>query len=279
MSYSPAEIMENYTEIGKKKAEGSAPRMFALALAAGMVIGFAAFAASVASYAVENPSIARVISGLLFPFGLGIVMLLGMELFTGNCMAFISIWSEKARVFGVLRNLAVVYVGNMLGSVPLAAVVAFSGQMGRNDGALAVYAIRAAAAKCQLDAHSAVILGFLCNILVCLGVLCAMSAKDTIGCVAGAYIPVALFVIGGFEHSVANMYSIPAGIFAMIRHPDIVAAYGLDVSALSWRNFFIVNLLPVTIGNILGGAGIATLLWACHCHRNERKDIYVLKSE
>jgi formate/nitrite transporter FocA (FNT family) len=109
-------------------------------------------------------------------------------------------------------------------------------------------------------------LGVLCNVLVCLGVLCSLSAKDTTGRILGAYLPVAFFVICGFEHSIANMYYIPAGLFA-----TNVPAYaakameaGVDVTALTWGNFFLSNLLPVTVGNILGGAGLGVLFWKCY---------------
>jgi formate/nitrite transporter len=230
------------------------------------MIGFGAMAANTASHAIENLSLIRLTSGLLFPFGLGMIMLLGAELFTGNCMIFISVLAGKTILRNMLKNWFCVYFGNMLGSVLLAWGIVASGQLNLNDGMLALYTIKVATGKCGISLGSAIISGTFCNILVCLGVLCSLSAKDTIGKILGAYIPVVFFVIGGFEHSVANMYYIPTGILAMkiSKFATMAVGAGLDISRLGWGNFFFVNLLPVTIGNIIGGAGIAVLLWLCH---------------
>ena len=147
----------------------------------------------------------------------------------------------------------------------LAASCVYAGQLDYSDGGLAVYTVKTAAAKCALAFGPALLLGVLCNLLVCLGVLCSLSAKDTTGRILGAYLPVAFFVICGFEHSVANMYYVPAGLFAM--NVPIYAAKaaeaGVGVTALTWGNFLLGNLLPVTFGNILGGTGLGVLLWWC----------------
>lgn len=119
---------------------------------------------------------------------------------------------------------------------------------------------------CSLQFGPGVVLGILCNIMVCLGVLCSLTAKDTSGRILGAYIPVTFFIIGGFEHCIANMYYIPAGIFAMAnpQYADLAAEAGLNTDIISWGNIALSNLIPVTIGNIIGGAGIAILLWYGH---------------
>jgi formate/nitrite transporter len=233
------------------------------------MIGFGAAVSNTACHAIGNQSLARVAGGLLFPFGLGMVMLTGAELFTGNCMMVISLLDGETNLSKTLKNWFCVYLGNMTGGILLAIGVAASGQLNLGDGALALYTIKVAAAKCNLTFGPAVLLGIFCNILVCLGVLCSLSAKDTSGRILGAYIPVAFFVICGFEHSVANMYYIPAGIFALNISDYAAAAIetGLSVSALGWGNFLKANLLPVTVGNIIGGAGIAALLWYCHARK------------
>jgi formate/nitrite transporter len=267
--FSAPEIMQNYVDIGKKKAESPAYKIILLGIVAGFMIGFGAMVSNTASHAITNPSVARVISGLLFPFGLGMVMLMGVELFTGNCMIFISYLAGKATIPGVLRNWVYVYLGNMIGGLLLAFGIVACGQLDLNGGALALHTIKVAAGKCGILFTPAVIMGIFCNILVCLGVLCSLAARDATGRILGAYIPVVFFIIGGFEHSVANMYYIPAGIMAanVPKYSALAVSAGLDTSAVSWGNFFLTNLVPVTIGNIIGGAGIAAILWFCHARK------------
>ncbi|MDR1378753.1 MAG: formate/nitrite transporter family protein [Synergistaceae bacterium] len=262
----PVEIITDYAEIGAKKAASPTGKLFLLGILAGFLIGMGAAVTNTAAHAIVNVSVARVISGLLFPFGLGVVMLIGAELFTGNCMIPISLLEGRSTIKGMLRNWVIVYLGNFVGAVLLAASCAYSGQMNYSDGGLSVYTIKVAAAKCAVGFIPAMLLGVLCNVLVCLGVLCSLSARDSAGRVLGAYIPVVFFVICGFEHSVANMYYIPAGLFAM----DVpvyaakVSGAGVDVAALTWGKFFMSNLLPVTVGNVLGGVGLGALLWKCY---------------
>ena len=261
--FTPSEITQNYSASGKAKAESPADRLFISAIMAGLFIAFAAATANTAAHSVINVSAARIISGLLFPFGLGMVILLGAELFTGNCLISISVMNRETTIGKMMRNWFFVYMGNYVGAVALAAGCVFFGQLDYSDGGLALYTIRVATVKCSISFPQGIIMGFFCNLLVCAGVLCSLSAKDTIGRIAGAYIPVAFFVICGFEHSIANMYYIPAGLLAMrIReYAEIAAAAGVNTDALTWANFFLRNLLPVTLGNILGGVFIGWALW------------------
>jgi formate/nitrite transporter len=258
--------MRNYAELGAKKAESAALKLFSLGIAAGVIIGFGGATANAASHALANPSAARIVPALLFAFCLGMIMLTGSELFTGNCMIVISVAARRTNMAGMLRNWLYVYAGNLTGGLLLAWGIAASGCLDYNGGALAVHTIKTAASKCALPFSQAVLLGVFCNIMVCVGVLCSLTAKDTFGRIAGAYLPVAFFVICGFEHSIANMYYIPAGLFA--RGVEVYARMavdaGLALGALSWGNFFLRSLLPVTVGNILGGAGTGLLFWFCH---------------
>ena len=198
-----------------------------------------------------------------------VVILTGAELFTGNCLISISVLERKASLGGMLRSWGLVYLGNFGGALALAAACAFCGQLDYSGGALAVYTVKTAAAKCALPCGNAVVLGVLCNILVCAGVMCSLCAKDVSGRAVGAFVPVCVFVLCGFEHCVANMYYVPAGIFAISvpRYARLTLEAGVDVSALTWGSFLLHNLLPVTLGNILGGAGLGALLWACHGKR------------
>ena len=134
------------------------------------------------------------------------------------------------------------------------------------DGLLGAYTIKVAAAKCALPFQNALVLGVFCNLLVCLGVLMAMAAKDNTGKILSAYLPIAFFVLCGFEHCVANMYYISAGLMAKTvpAYAQQAAAMGVDLSVLTVPNFLLKNLLPVTIGNILGGAVLAWLMWFVH---------------
>ncbi len=263
---SPAEVVAAYAGTGEKKCALPFLRAFLLAVLAGALIAFAGAATNTAAHSAEGVGTVRLICGLLFPFGLGIVILTGSELFTGNCLIAISVAEKTATLAGMLRNWCIVYLGNLVGSVAVAAGCAFTGQLDYSNGGLALFTMKLAAGKCALSFGNAVVLGFFCNVLVCLGVLCAMTAKDTSGKILGAYLPVALFVLCGFEHSVANMFYIPAGLFArsVPAYAALAAEAGLDLTALTWGNFFLRNLLPVTLGNILGGAGVGLLLWKGH---------------
>lgn len=270
----PAEIIASYRDIGVKKTSSPTYRLILLGILAGFLVGFASVATNTAVYALENDSAAKVTAGLIFPFTLGIIMLVGAELFTGNTMLILSVLEKKTSLVLMLRNWLLVYSGNFLGSVLLAAMCNNTGQFSRSNGLLAAYTIKVAASKCSLSFSSAVIMGILCNLLVCLGVLCSLSAKDTTGRILGAYIPVSFFVMGGFEHCVANMYYIPAGLFAL-QNPSYAQkalGMGIDVSNLTWGNFFAANLLPVTIGNIIGGMSLVIILWLCHLKNNSAKD-------
>ena len=264
--FSPAEITKNYADTGKVKSDRSVGKTLILAVLAGFLISFGAAVSNTAAFAIENVSAARVISGLLFPFGLAMVILTGAELFTGNCLIVISVLNKTVTAVKMFRNWFFVYAGNFIGALLLAAGCAFFGQLDYSGGGLALHTVRIAAAKCSLPFLNALVLGIFCNMLVCLGVICSLSAKDTAGRILGAFIPVSFFVICGFEHSIANMYYVPAGIFALQipKYMQIVTGAGLDISSLSISNFLIYNLFPVTLGNIIGGIIIGAAMWICY---------------
>lgn len=256
---SPGEFVCNYTTIGMGKSRAPWTKLLLLSVLAGFYIGMGAMTATTASFGLPSLSVARLVCGMLFPFGLILVIFTGAELFTGNCMITISVLEGGCTWREMLRNLILVYLGNLIGAVALAAAWVYSGQPELASGALGAAAVKTAAAKCALPFGQAVILGVLCNILVCAGVMCALCAKSAAGRAVGAFVPVAFFVICGFEHCVANMYYIPAGLLALGNNPEL--ADGLNVSALTWGNFLAHNLLPVTLGNLLGGYGFGWLIW------------------
>lgn len=264
--FTPAELTQNYSRAGMVKAEKPMYKLLLMAILAGFFIAFGAAVASTGAHSIDNVSVARIISGLLFPFGLGMVMLLGAELFTGNTLISISVLNGDTTILKMLRNWGIVYLGNFAGAMLLAAGCAWFGQLDYSAAGLAAYTIKLAAAKCAMPFLNALVMGILCNILVCTGVLCSLSAKDTMGRIMGAYIPVAFFVICGFEHCVANMYYVSAGIFAMQvpEYAALAAEMGISTIGLTWGNFFMNNLLPATLGNILGGVGVGVAMWVCN---------------
>lgn len=263
---SPAEITQKYAGIGAAKAKRSTVLLILLGILAGALIALGSAATNTAVYGIQEVWTARMICGLLFPFGLGMVVIMGAELFTGNCLIAISVLDRRCTVGQMARSLVIVYLANLVGSLLVAAGCAWFGQLNYSGGALAVYTMKVAAGKCALPFQNAVVLGFLCNFLVCLGVLMALAAKDVPGKIMGAFLPVAYFVLCGFEHCVANMYYIPAGLMAKAvpSYAQLAAESGLDLSALTVSNFVVKNLVPVTIGNILGGVFLGWLMWFCH---------------
>ncbi|MDR0311823.1 MAG: formate/nitrite transporter family protein [Acidobacteriota bacterium] len=267
---SPAEAMELYIGIGAKKTLRSSASLIVLGVLAGFLIGMSGVAAATVSYAIENPSLARLVSGMVFPFGLGIVLMTGAELWTGNSMMTVCVAAGRAKCRGMFRNWACVYAGNFAGAAALAAACAFAGQFDYGGGPLAVHTIQLAAFKCDMNFVSALILGFLCNILVCIAVIGGTAARDVIGRVAAVFLPISFFVIGGLEHCEANMYLISAGRFARLvpGYEAAALAAGVDLAPLTWGRFLYGNLLPVTLGNLLGGMAIAFLLWRCHGERS-----------
>lgn len=262
----PTEITEAYAQAGAQKGNFAFQKLVYLGLLAGILIAFGCAATNTAVYGIAQPWIGRTVCGLLFPFGLAMVIAMGGELFTGNCLMVISAFEHRCSMTKVLRNWVIVYFANMIGSVAIAALCAFFGQMNYSDGQLAVYTMSVAANKCALPFVNAVVSGFFCNFLVCLGVLMAFYAKDAVGKILGPFLPVCYFVLSGFEHCVANMYYIPAGLFAKMvpSYAALAAEAGVNLSALSWFRFFAGNLLPVTMGNILGGIAISFIMWRCY---------------
>jgi formate/nitrite transporter len=238
-----------------------------LAVLAGMLIAFGAAVASVGAAGMPNAFAGKVISGLLFPFGLGIIMLLGADLFTGNCMMPASVILGKLTPGAMVRHWVISYLGNFAGAVVVAAACVFVSIIDMGDGALVRSAVDTAASKAVPVGFAGIagrfIKGIFCNVLVCAGVLCSMSARNTTGKILGAYLPVAFFVILGFEHSVANMYYIPVGLMAagVQRYQGII---GTAPEGLTWFSFIMYNLLPVTLGNMVGGTALGMIMVSSH---------------
>jgi formate/nitrite transporter len=267
--FNPQEVTANYAAVGAAKANFPMGKMLLLGILSGLIIGFAAAVSNTAAHGIADVGLARLVMGLIFPFGLGMVVVAGAELFTGNCLIPISVLEGKTSLAGMLKNWVFVYIGNFTGGLLVALGCVFFGQLNYSANALAAFTVRVAAAKCTLPFAAALVSGFFCNFLVCLGVFLALASKDVPGRFMGTYMPVAFFVICGFEHSVANMYYIPAGLLAMgvPAYAAKAAEWGINTAALTWGNFFAANLLPVTLGNIAGGGAFACMMWFCHLYK------------
>jgi formate/nitrite transporter len=259
----PQEMAEKAEAVGIRKAAMPALPMFALAVLAGAFIGLGAmFATTVYAGSSTLPyGVARLLMGLSFCLGLILVVVAGAELFTGNNLIVMA-WADGKVTFGALmRNWLIVYLGNFVGSLGTAGLVYLSGQYNSGSGAVGETALKIALAKCSLGFPQAVALGILCNALVCLAVWLTFSARSVTDKILAIVFPISAFVAAGFEHSVANMYFIPFGLFIQAFDPTFVTAHKLDLAKLTWNAFFLNNLLPVTLGNILGGAGLVALMY------------------
>ncbi len=239
----PARSVEMISEAGAVKTRRFCVKTFILAIFAGMFIAFGAFASQAASVDFGGK---KLVGALVFPAGLFMVVLTGAELFTGNNMLVVSLLDGKATAKGIIKNLSVVYAGNFVGSVAIAFMTVYGGAYSMFGSELAKAAVSAAQGKVSLSPFEAAVKGVLCNILVCVAIWISYAAEDVIGKMAALYLPVMLFVASGFEHSVANMFFIPAGIFASKK-------YGIPADSLTWGAFALKNLLPVTVGNMIGG--------------------------
>lgn len=260
------EIAENYLTLGQKKAQAPLGRLLILSMLAGAFIAMAGIASTTAACTVENPSLGKVLSACLFPGGLAMVILAGSELFTGNCLLVIPLLHGEIHLRELLRSWILVYLGNFAGSLLVAAVCVFSHQPDLFSGRLAASILSTAAAKCSLSFGDAFLRGVACNFLVCMAVWLAMGAKSAGGKLAALYFPVLFFVLCGFEHSIANMYYIGAGLFA-----QRIPAYADPARAVTLRGLLLGNLLPVTLGNIVGGVAVGVAFWGCWLRRAEEK--------
>jgi len=256
----PAEIAAKAEEVGVKKANLPWHQTLVLSVLAGAFIALGALfsTTTVAGAAALPYGVARLLAGLTFCLGLILVVLAGAELFTGNNLIVMAYLNRKLTAPRVLRNWALVYVGNLVGAVATAALVYLSGQYGFGGGSVGLAALAIGTAKCSLGAIPAFFLGVLCNALVCLAVWLTMGARTAGDKLLVILFPIAAFVAAGFEHSVANMYFLPLALFIKSDGAFLAAAgkTAADFGALTWAQAVLGNLLPVTLGNIVGGAGL-----------------------
>ena len=267
MVLSPAELVCATIAAGEKKAGLGWRKQVLLGILAGAFIAFASAASNMAAFHLlgqpETYGLGKCLAGAIFPVGLILVVVAGGELFTGNTLIGVAAAEGRVRLGALLRNWVFVYAGNFTGSVLIAHMTYASGLLACGAGELGGVTIKIASYKTSLDFIPAFYLGIMCNWLVCLAVWMAWAARDMTGKLFAVYFPIWLFITSGFEHCVANMYYVPAGIFAKA-DPLLAAASGLSPQALEglgWGAFLANNLLPVTLGNIVGGLGFVGMAY------------------
>jgi formate/nitrite transporter len=197
----------------------------------------------------------KALAGVVFGTGLMLVVLAGGELFTGNTLMLAAVLDQKITVSKMLRNWLIVYAGNFLGSLLIAYMMVNSGLLGSGAAMLGAVTVKIAVYKVNLSFLQAFYLGIMCNWLVCLAVWISAGAETMAGKIFSIFFPIWLFITSGFEHSVANMYYIPAGILAK-SNETFAQLSGLSqeaLNSLTWGSFAVHNLIPVTLGNIVGG--------------------------
>lgn len=257
--YSPPEIGLRTIETCINKVNISSINQLLLGFLAGAFIAFAAEGSNMAAFNLlvkpETYGLGKSLAGCVFGTGLMMVLIAGGELFTGNTLIFFSVLEGKIKLTKMLKNWFFVYIGNFIGSVFIAYMIAKSGLLNSGLNTLGALTIKIASYKVELPFISAFYLGIMCNWLVCLAVWMSYAAKDITGKIAAVFFPIWLFVTSGFEHSIANMYYVPAGIFAKTNIDWVEASHisSEQLTNLNWDKFLINNLIPVTLGNIVGG--------------------------
>lgn len=260
--YTQSEIVENAINDYTHKANYSFMKVVIYGLLAGMFIAIGAQGSLLAIHNIADPGVAKTVAGVVFPVGLMLVVIIGGQLFTGNCLLFMAGWDKKVTWSKVAKNLTIVWVANIIGAIFIAAMCYFSGQFDFNHGALGAYTIKNAVAKANVEPFPGFLSGILCNILVAGAILVGGCAKDAVGKIFGIFFPIFVFVISGFEHCIANAYYLPAGLLAARNSEYVEIAketYHLtaeQINSLTVSNAFFHNIVPVTIGNIVGGGVI-----------------------
>jgi formate transporter len=261
-AYSPAEIKEAVEKVGVKKANLPFQASFMLAVVAGGSIGLGALYYTIVA---SDPSLGfattRVVGGLVFSLGLALVLVGGAELFTGNNLIVMAWASGKVSTKAMLRNWVIVYFGNLVGALGLVVLVFFSHHLDMNGGRIGLSILNTAVAKIQPDTVTLFFKGVLCNLLVCLAVWLAYAGRSVTDKIVALILPVSAFIAAGFEHCVANMYFLPLA-WLLARTGNVPADFDASIITIPG---IIHNLVPVTLGNIVGGAGlVGAVYWAIY---------------
>lgn len=270
----PAEMALKMEATGVTKANGNIWSISLLGILAGFFIGLGAMFATLATTDIQiGFGLSKLVGGIVFSLGLILVVVAGAELFTGNALMVGSRASGKIRLAQLFKNWGIVYFTNLLGSLLLVVVVFYSQFWALDGFKVGVNALTIANAKVNLTFWPAFARGILCNTLVCLAVWLCFSARSTVDKIFAILFPITAFVACGFEHSVANMYFIPMGI-AMAGQTKVLEVAGLTASQVANLDIsgFIGNLIPVTLGNIVGGTFVGTMYWLIYLRKDRAAD-------
>ena len=289
----PGDMAVRAEKTGVQKASNDLMTTLVLSVLAGAFISFGAvFATTVsAGHIVITPAdgatfsaampygVVRLLTGAAFSLGLVLVVIAGAELFTGNNLIVMAWASGKVTTRALLRNWAIVFAGNSAGALLTAALMFATTQYTFGEGAVGLAALKTANSKASLAFFPALTLGIMCNALVCLGIWMCYSARTTVGKIFSIVPPVAAFVAAGFEHSIANIYFIPLALFIKAGAGEpfwiSIGKTVADFPALTWGDFLLGNLLPVTVGNIIGGAGmVAATYWFVYLRKSRAVDAH-----
>lgn len=266
-AYSPQEMAQRVEKIGVTKARLDFWTTLALSVLGGAFISLGAvFFNLVIHDSKLSFGLTQLVGGIVFSLGLILIIIGGAELFTGNALITMAFASKKINLGQLLRNWVIVYIGNFLGALTMVLWIYLSRHWTMNQYLVGAKAVLTAYAKINLGFPEAVVRGILCNALVCLAVWLCFSGRSVIDKVFSIVFPISAFVACGFEHSVANMYFVPLGLILKKRPEAIEVAKAvlskpLDLSLLTWQNFIFKNLLPVTLGNIIGGVGLVGIIY------------------
>jgi len=274
----PPEIAVRAVDILVKKAAYGFWTTFFLAILGGFFIGLGAMIATVVGTGGNTLpyGINKLLMGLVFSLGLILIIIGGAELFTGNALMIMAVLNKKIKLGKMLRNWVIVYLGNFVGGLILASLIFLTRQYTFSNGQLGLLALNIAEAKVSLAFWQALVLGIMCNALVCLAIWMSYSARTTTGKILAIIPPITAFVAAGFEHSVANMYYMPiALLIKYFGSPDFFSEIGktaTDFSNLTIQNYFLANLLPVSLGNIIGGGLIVGgIYWFIYLRKDNKK--------
>lgn len=260
--FTPKEIIQNNLNEGVGKVNQSLYRVILFGILAGAFIAIGGEASNVAIHDIHNYGLAKFVAGIVFPVGLMMIVVIGGQLFTGNCLLFMGFLDHRLSLRQVLINWITIFFSNFIGAALIAVLVYYSKQFNMSGGQLGAFTINLAVGKVNLSFGQALASGIMCNIIVCASILMAGATKDVAGKCIGVFFTILAFVVSGFEHCVANMYYLTAGMLASHNNTYVEKAqevYGLSqgqIDALNIGSVFSKNLLPVTLGNIIGGAVI-----------------------
>jgi len=282
-AYAPAEIAKRISAVAGKKGALDFYRLFVLAILAGVFIGFGAiFYTTVVHDTGLALGLTKLLGGLVFSLGLILVVLAGAELFTGNMLMVMGYVEGSVGTSNLLRSWTLAYIGNFAGSLLLVVLMFYSRQWAVNDSLVGAKALAIANAKVSMPFAVAFVRGILANVLVCLAVWLCIGARTTTDKIIAILFPITAFVAAGFEHCVANMYFVPLGLMlkgepAVVSAVAVAAGGPVDLTGLTWGSFFVRNLVPVTLGNMVGGGLFVGLAyWSVYLRAFSFRSLYKL---